>query len=139
MFEKVKEYVQKHLNEATSNFQDINNIRILKSALVYQYLSTKYLAEPLSLETILNKYEDLGLIGPGHGWLTRALEKIFGNSTMFQSHAIYHDAFGRFYNDYKYSQGYCYALPPSWTPEWMKSKCVIGHVSGLPASLFNSI
>ena len=38
---------------------------ILKSALIYQFLYVNYLNEPISMNQILEKHPNIGLIGPG--------------------------------------------------------------------------
>ena len=37
----------------------------IKSALVYQLLYFDYLNEPISIDEIIDKHPDIGLIGPG--------------------------------------------------------------------------
>ena len=51
----------------------------------------------------------LGLIGPGNGRLTRLLEILFGWSSVFRLHALYHDVFGRIYLKTKKRPGYTWS------------------------------
>ena len=52
----------------------------------------------------------LGLIRPGNGRLTRLLEILFGWSSTFRLHALYHDVFGRIYLKTKKGPGYTYVF-----------------------------
>ena len=63
----------------------------------------------LTLQEIYGKHPDLGLIDPGHGTLTRILEKVFGSSKTFKTHAMLHDAFGNFHLDFEEGPRYAYA------------------------------
>ena len=50
----------------------------------------------------------LGLIRPGNGRLTKLLEILFGWSSTFRLHALYHDVFRRIYLKTKKGPGYTY-------------------------------
>ena len=50
----------------------------------------------ISVEEIDVQEMGLGLIGPGNGRLM-LLETLFGISSTFRLHALYHDVFGRIY------------------------------------------
>ena len=71
---------------------------ILKSALVYQYLYLCNFDTMIPIDDILKlNNNEIGLIGPGNGCLTRFLERMFGGSDILHSHSILHDAFGILY------------------------------------------
>ncbi len=106
------------------------NPRILKSALIYQFLYKHLNFGELDLYIILNRHEDIGLIGPGHGFLTRILEFCLNRTVMFCTHAILHDAFGRFYQDYGKGPGYCYAIP-RYLPGSMRKKSSTWSYNGI--------
>ena len=84
----------------------------------------------LTLQEIYGKHPDLGLIGPGHRPLTRILEKLFGSSKTFKTHAVLHDAFGNFYLDFEEGPGYAYASP-LWLPSFLRDVPLVGQISGL--------
>ena len=107
-----------------SLFQELENIikiglpttlatkkrRIIAAALIYQFLIEKWTDKTLTLDKILIKHPDIGLIGPGNGLITWILDGLLKRSQIICTHAILHDAFGRVYIDYKVGPGYCYAL-----------------------------
>ena len=132
MFQDVKIYVRSRIHLAKD--QTINwciKDRILKSALVYQFLCKTMLHKNLSILEIVEKHPDIGLIGPGNGCLTKVLEYLFSWSKTICTHAILHDAFGRFFDDYKTGPGYCYALWRNQTGYFMKSSALLGHITGV--------
>ena len=104
--------------------------RIVKAVLVYQYLCIHNNHVLLNAADILSKHPDIGLIGPGHGMLTKILEYCFNSVQLFCNHAILHDAFGRFYHDYRRGPGYCYAISIR-LPKLFRNSPLLGHVSGL--------
>ena len=125
---QMEEYIKRKAEVEKENFSGVPD-RILKASLAYQYLCVKA-NKDLSLKEILVKHSDLGLIGPGHGTITRILEKLFSSSQTFKKHAILHDAFGNFFLDFGEGPGYCYASP-IWLPSFMRDAPVMGQISGL--------
>ena len=103
--------------------------RILKANITYQYLST-ITNKDLTLREIYGKHPDLGLIVPGQGPLINFLEKLFGSSKTFKTHAMLHDAFDNFYLDFEEGPGYAYASP-LWLPHYLRDKPLLGQISGL--------
>ena len=123
-------YVKDSFKEAKNKYPYYNE-KVLKSALVYQYIHCYYYQKDITiLEILETEGYDLGLIGPGKGKLTRLLEFIFGWSNVFSSHAILHDAFGRFYIRFHMGEGYTYCLS-GYVPVFMKKSPLFGHVTGL--------
>ena len=96
---------------------------------MYRYLTLQYTNIRVDLKEILEKHFDMGLIGPGYNCLTFTLEFAFNRSKTICNHAILHDAFGRFYNDYKHGPGYFYTSRTKH--ESIKKLPLIGHLSGL--------
>ena len=90
----------------------------------------------LSLYT-KDEIEGLGLIGPGVGWLTTALEWLLGWSMIFKRHAIFHDSFGLYYKKFKKTNGYCYGVDNNNIFAWLKGSCFFGHITGLWHFTFN--
>ena len=125
---RMEEYIKRKAEVDKKNFSSVLD-RILKASLAYQYLCIKA-NEDLSLKEILEKHSDLGLIGPGHGTITRKLEKFFSSSETFKKHAMLHDAFGNFFLDFGEGPGYCYASP-IWLPSFRRDAPVMGQISGL--------
>ena len=64
----------------------------------------------ISVEEMDVQETGFGLIGPGNGFLTRLLETIFGWSSTFRLHALYHDVSGRNYFKTKKEPGYTYVF-----------------------------
>ena len=62
----------------------------------------------IPIEEINTQETGLGLIGPGNGRLTKLLEIVFGWSSTFRLHALYHDMFGRIYLKTKKGPSYIY-------------------------------
>ena len=85
--------------------------RILKSALVYQFLYHKHFNKYIEVRDIIQEHIGIGLIGYGDGRLTHLLEHTLGWIDVLQTHAILHDAFGRFYVKHGLDRGYSYAFP----------------------------
>ena len=108
MIKDVLKYVNHFLHRTKINHPTVNET-LLKSALVYQYLYFKHFTDHITIANILENDPDIWLIGLGR-CLTIFLERLFGWSNIIKSHAILHDAFGRFYNRYQMDRGYCYAL-----------------------------
>ena len=106
--------------------------KILKSALVYQYLHFHYFEREISINKILELNNgEIGLIGPGGGFITWLLETAFGWIDILNSHSILHDAFGRFYNHHELGRGYTYAIPEKDTPKLIKRSPLCGQISAL--------
>ena len=106
---------------------------VIKSALCYQWLHKKYFRKNLDLQEIIycNDY-NMGKIGPSDLTFVR-------RSKVMQNHAIFHDAFGRFYNDY-YDRhgrlrGYCYTF--NCRIKFLKKSPLFGHLTGIVYWLFN--
>ena len=125
---KLERYVKLNAPIEKKNFMDVPD-RTLKANITYQYLC-KITNKNLTLQKIYGKHPDLGLIGPGHGPLTRILEKLFGSSKTFKTHAVLHDAFGNFYLDFEEGPGYAYASP-LWLPSFLRDVPLVGQISGL--------
>ena len=129
MITNIARYVNYFYLQHQTEFPDIDQA-VIKSALVFQYLSFKYLNLKFSIREILelNNY-DIGLIGPDHGRITKMLERLFRNSNVMHNHSILHDAFGRFYDNYEKGRGYTYALKSA--PRIMKRSPMCGQISGI--------
>ena len=126
--EKLEDNFKYNAEVEREKFNEIPS-RIFKATIAYQYLCT-LTDKSLTLEQILEKHSDLGLIGPGSGFLTRVLEKLFGKLKTFKKHAMLHDVFGNFYVDFEEGPGYCYASP-MWLPSFMRDESLMGQISGL--------
>ena len=110
--------------------------KLVRSALVYEYLYAKHCNIKIPLEIIIkNHNSDMGLIGPGHGCLTKICERVCNNKVC-RNHSIFHDAYGRFYRDTKCDRGYCYALKRA--PRCLRSSPLCGQISGLIYCMFVS-
>ena len=106
--------------------------KILKSALVYQYLHFFYFERDISINKILEiNNGEIGLMGPGNGFITWLFERTFGWIDILNSHIILHDAFGRFYNHHELGRGYTYAIPEKYTTKLIKRSPLFGQISGL--------
>ena len=115
------------------------NEQILKSAIVYKILYQFYLRDRISIPEILEMYDgEIGLIGPSNGRCTHFLEKLFGGFDCCHMHSCFHDAYGRFYQRYKRSNGYLYVFDGNWVPSWAKSSPLLGHISGFVWCMKNS-
>ena len=80
-----------------------------------------------SIEEIDAQETRLGLTGPGNGHLTMLLETLFGWSSTFQLHVLYHDVFGRIYLKIKKGPGYTYVFRKCI----FKGSPLFGHWTGL--------
>ena len=125
---QLERYIRLNATVEKKNFMDVPD-RILKANITYQYLCT-ITNKDLTLQEIYGKHPDLGLIGPGQGLLTRILEKLFGSSKTFKTHAMLHDAFGNFYLDFEEGPGYAYPSP-LWLPHCLRDDPLVGQISGL--------
>ena len=125
---QLESYIKLNAPVEKKNFVDVPD-RILKANITYQYLC-KITNKDLALQEIYEKHPDLGLIGPGHGRLTRILEKLFSSSETFKTHAMLHDVFGNFYLDFEEGPGYAYASP-LWLPHCLRDEPLVGQISGL--------
>lgn len=102
-----------------------NNLSIALE--LYQLIWQRETKEMISIRQVDNQEKGLGLIGPGNGFLTTILEKIFGGFKTFQIHAILHDVFGRIYLKTGKGPGYLYVFRDSK----LKGSSLCGHISGL--------
>ena len=109
MISETIKYVKFSFKKTKQQHNNVNDV-ILKSALVYQYLYLCNFDTIIPIDDILElNNNEIGLIGPGNGCLTRFLERMFGGSDILHSHSILHDAFGRFYTHHSKDRGYtCY-------------------------------
>ena len=131
MIKDILESVNYFMNETQQQHPNTNEV-ILKSALIYQFLYHKHFNKPLSINRILEMNDgEIGLLGPGNGYLTRALERMFGWSRRLHTHSILHDAFGRFYNDFEMDRGYLYMIPVRFTPKCLKGNPLCGQFFGI--------
>ena len=130
-------YIMTNPREIIEEFKNMpDRPRIEKSALVYQYLYKKHFDIELPLDNIIkNHHNDMGLIGPGHGCITKICER-FCNNNVCRNHSVMHDAFGRFYSDTKKDRGYCYALKKA--PRFIRRSPLCGQISGLIYCMFVS-
>ena len=132
--EKVIDYLKENFADEVTNLSKVNK-RIIKSALVYQYLMYKHKIEPKCIEEIIKVHPSIGLLGPGNGYLTRILEFCLNWSKLFCRHACLHDAYGRFFQDYGKDVGYLYAVSRG-VPGFLKTNPLLGHLSGLYLCIF---
>ena len=122
----------KHSFKDTKEKHPYIDDKILKSALVYQYLHFFYFERDISINKILELNNgEIGLLGPGDSCLTWFFEKIFGWVNILNSHSILHDAFGRFYDHYLLGRGYTCAIPSKYTTRLIKRSPFCGQISGL--------
>ena len=70
--EKLEDYIKYNAEVEREKFNEIPS-RIFKATIAYQYLCT-LTDKNLTLEQILEKHSDLGLIGLRSGFLVRVLE-----------------------------------------------------------------
>ena len=137
MIKEVINYVQFYFEQTKEVYFETEDV-ILKSCLVYQYLYIHHFKRYLSIKEILDLSDgDIGLIGPGNGYLTWFFERTIGNIQIIHSHSILHDAFGRFYNRYQLNRGYTYVFNRSF--KWMKVSPLCGQISGLIYCAFHRI
>ena len=125
------EHVKYNFNDAKQKHPFIDD-KILKSALVYQYLHYFYFERNITLKKVLDiNNGEIGLLGPGDGCLTWLFEKIFGWVNILNSHSILHDAFGRFYDHYDLGRGYTYSVPSKYTTRVIKRSPFCSQISGI--------
>ena len=93
---QIIKYLNENYSEEVENLPKVNK-RIIKSALIYQYLMCKHEIEMKSIEEIIQIHPSIGLLGPGNGYLTHILEFCLNWSKLFCRHACLHDAYGRFF------------------------------------------
>ena len=125
--EKLEHYIKYNAEAETAKFNGIWS-RIFKAIIAYQYLCT-LTDKNLTLEQILEKHSDLGLIGLRSGFLVRVLEKLFGKLKTFKKHAMIYDVFGNFYANFEEGPGY-YASPV-WLPSFMRDEPLMSQIAGL--------
>ena len=135
---KIIRYVRWFTRDAERKNPGVDK-RILKSALVYQFLYHKHFNKYVEVRDILLEHEDIGLIGYGDGCLTHLLEHTLGWINVLQTHAILHDAFGRFYVKHSLDRGYSYAFPRFMTTKFNKLSPLSGQLSGLWYCVLNRI
>ena len=124
-------FVQKSFKEIKEKHPDIDD-KILKASLVYRFLHFYYFEKDISISEIIEiNGAGFGFIGPGNGRLTQFLERVLGWSNVFNSHAILHDAFGRFYSKFQFGSGYTYMINERYTPRLIKKSPFFGHITGL--------
>ena len=139
MLQDVINYVRLFFDETKEKHNEKNDV-ILKSCLVYQFLHNKHFKQYLSIDKILELNNgEIGLIGPGNGFLTRFFEKTIGNIDIIHSHSILHDAFGRFYYHHELDRGYIYVLNENKTYKFMKKLPLFGQITGLIYCSFHRI
>ena len=139
MIDEVIPHVQLNFESTKQQHNNVNDV-ILKSALVYQYLHLKNFNTIIPIDDILElNNNEIGLIGPGNGCLTRFLDRMFGGSDILHSHSILHDAFGRFYAHHSLDRGYAYVIPKNRTPKCIKRSPLCGQISGLIYCLVKQI
>ena len=138
MIKEILKYVNYFIEE-TKQYIEIDDV-ILKSALVYQYLYHKHFKTFISVSDILELNNgEIGLLGPGNGYITLFLERILGWIEILHSHSILHDAFGRFYNNHSLDRGYTYTIPENITPDYVKRNPLCGQLMGLIYCLYRMI
>ena len=81
----------------------------------------------ISIKEIDAQDTGLELIGPGNGRLTKLLETLFGWSSMFRLHALYHDVFGTIYLKTKKGASYTYV----YRNYIFKGSPIFKHLTGL--------
>ena len=112
----------------------------IKSIVIFTYLHEKHYNTGLPDEVYKELIHDgIGLIGPGDGWLTAILHKLFGWHPYIRSHGILHDAYGQFYNRYGKVKGYMYTINEKKTYPWMKKCMFLGQITGLYYCIKNKI
>ena len=112
----------------------------IKSIVIFTYLHEKHYNTGLPDEVYKELIHDgIGLIGPGDGWLTAILHKLFGWHPYIRSHGILHDAYGQFYNKYHHDKGYMYTINEKKTYPWMKKCMFLGQITGLYYCIKNKI
>ena len=121
-------YLNSIPNLNDGSIQCATSVSVLKAAIVYKYLYKFHFNLNKSLADIL--HENDYKIGLNY---SRLLDKMLGKYQFFHTHQILHNAYGRFYKQYKIDRGYCYALPKTTT--YMKKSKLFGHMSGLIFSL----
>ena len=124
-------YVKHSLKEAKEKHPNIDD-KILKSALVYQYLHYFYFEREITINKVLEiNNGEIGLMGPGNGFITWLFERTFGWIDILNSHSILHDAFGRFHDHHELGRAYTYAIPEKYTTKLIKRSPLCGQISGL--------
>ena len=124
-------FVKHSFQEAKEKHPYIDN-KILKSALVYQYLHFFYFKRDISINKILELNNgEIGLLGPGNGFVTWLFERTLSWSDILNSHSILHDAFGRFYDHYSLGRGYTYCINERYTTRVFRKSPMCGQVCGL--------
>lgn len=142
MISEVVKYINSKKEEVLNEYIDNSQIPIVirQSILIYQYLYMKHFNKVITREDVIREVgDDMGLIGYGKGCSTALLDGLFRNSNVMRSHAILHDAFGRFYNNYGKGRGYTYCIDENKTPTFIKKSPFCGQISGLIYCAYNRI
>ena len=125
------EYVIYNFEKTKEKYPNIDN-KIIKSALIYRYLHFYYLERDISINKVLELNNgEIGLLGPGNGFITWLFERTLGWSDILNSHSTLHDAFGRFYDHYSLGRGYTYCINERYTTRVFRKSPMCGQVSGL--------
>ena len=125
------EYVTYNFEKTKEKYPNIDD-KIIKSALIYRYLHFYYLERDISLNKVLELNNgEIGLLGPGNGFITWLFERTLGWSDILNSHSILHDAFGRFFDHFSLGRGYTYAIPEKYTTKVLKRSPFCGQISGI--------
>ena len=139
MIKETVKYVEYNFQKAKEKHPYIND-KILKSALVYQYLHFYYFERKITINKILElNGGEIGLLGPGNGFITMIFERTFGWSNVLSSHSILHDAFGRFFNHHGLGRGYTYCIPKKYTTRLIRKSPLCGQISGLIYCIFKRL
>ena len=139
MIKETVNYIEYNFQKAKEKHPFIND-KILKSALVYQYIHFYYFERDISINKILELNNgEIGLMGPGNGFITWLFEKTFGWIDILNSHSILHDASGGFYDHHELGRGYTYAIPEKYTTKLIKRSPFCGQISGIIYCVFNRL
>ena len=79
------EYVTYNFEKTKEKYPNIDD-KIIKSALIYQYLHFYYLERDISINKVLElNNREIGLLGPGNGFITWLFERTLGWSDILNS------------------------------------------------------
>ena len=129
MIGQIIKYITHSLPETKEQHPVINE-KIIKSALVYQYLFHYHFVKHITINEIINNHPDIGLLGPNKH-INNILERLFNGNHILCWHSVLHDSFGRFYNDYKKDRGYIYAFKIPDYLTFLKGNMFLGQISGI--------
>ena len=127
---EIKEFINKY-KSMIPNINERAKCKF-KSIMVFTFLYRKHFNKDLPTD-VYNElmYNDIGLIGPGRSCFTNFCHRMLERYPCIKFHAILHDAYGRFYHQYKLDKGYTYCIPETLTPEWIKNCSFLGQISGI--------